>query len=72
VSAATATTGAPLPLPPEKVQTLLRQLNDFADRPKSPWLVVDPHGRVYRGELEEVLPVLLAHHPLLRLPLAQS
>ena len=42
-------------------------LDKIQGAPKE-WLLIDPQGRVYRGEVADITPILLQHHPLLALP----
>lgn len=61
-----ATTGDMKPVSPE---TLVRAMQEIDLLPKpDQWIVIDPQGRMYRGKVEAVMWVLLAEHPLLKMP----
>ena len=43
-------------------------LREVAAMPKpNLWLVADPWGRIYTGSAEQMLAVLMPHHPLLKM-----
>ena len=33
------------------------------------WVVIDPYGRMYKGSVQDMTRVLLAEHPLLKMPI---
>jgi hypothetical protein len=64
----TATT---VDMKPVSLETLTRAMQEIDLLPKpDQWIVVDPQGRMYKGTVEQVLPVLTAAHPLFKMPLA--
>jgi len=61
-----ATTGD---MKPVSLETLTRAMQEIDLLPKpDQWIVIDPQGRMYKGKVEEVTRVLLAEHPLLKMP----
>ncbi len=63
----TTTTGGAQEVSIEKMLGATREL-ELLPLPDQ-WVVIDPRGQVYRGRIEEVLPILMPHHPLLQIPL---
>lgn len=54
---------------PVSLETLTRAMQEIDLLPKpDQWIVIDPQGRMYKGKVEEVTRVLLAEHPLLKMP----
>jgi len=61
-----ATTGD---MKPVSLETLTRAMQEIDLLPKpGQWIVIDPQGRMYKGKVEDVTRVLLAEHPLFKLP----
>lgn len=68
MDATTATTGN---LEPVRLETVLKAMEEISLLPKpDQWVVIDPHGRMYKGKVEDVTRVLMAEHPLLKTPLS--
>lgn len=62
----TASTGN---MKPVTIETMLNAMREIDLLPKlDQWIVVDPQGRMYHGTYEQVMPVMLAQHPLLKMP----
>ena len=41
--------------------------------PKSDkWIVINPQGQAFTGTVEQVLPILMQEHPLIKMPLTMS
>ena len=56
-------------LKPVSLDTLTRAMQEIDLLPKpDQWIVIDPQGRMYKGKVEDVTRVLLAEHPLLKMP----
>lgn len=54
---------------PVSVETMTRAMQEIGLLPKpDQWIVIDPQGRVHTGNIEDVTRVLLAEHPLLKIP----
>lgn len=54
---------------PVSLETLTKAMQEIDLLPKSDqWIVIDPHGRVHKGKVEDMTRVLLAEHPLLKMP----
>ncbi len=66
MSATSATTRDMSPLSLETLTKAMREIELMPNRDQ--WIVVDPHGRMYKGKVEDVIHVLLAEHPLLKMP----
>ena len=63
------TSAMPGDMKPVSLETLTRALQEIDLLPKpDQWIVIDPQGRMYKGKVEEVTRVLLAEHPLLKMP----
>lgn len=53
---------------PLTFEDILAAVNKLKAIPQNDqWLLVDPQGRLYKGKAEEVLPILMAQHPLFKL-----
>ena len=51
---------------PLTLEDVLDAVEKVKALPKSDqWFVIDPHGRMYQGKVEEVMRPLLSAHPLL-------
>lgn len=61
-----ATTGNMKPVSPETLKQAMQEI-DLLPKPDQ-WIVIDPHGKMYKGKVEDVTRVLLAEHPLLKSP----
>jgi len=59
----TAATGGTTTVSIEAMTKAMQEI-DLLPKPDQ-WVVIDPQGRVYKGKVEDVTPVLLAAHPLL-------
>jgi len=47
------------------LDVLLKAMAELEKIPKNDqWLVVDPQGKIYKGTVTQVLPVLIEQHPL--------
>lgn len=69
-NAPVTTTAATGDMKPVSLETLTRAMQEIDMLPKpDQWIVVDQQGRMYKGTVERVLPVLTAAHPLFRTPL---
>lgn len=56
---------------PVKLDDILDAMRKLSALPNNDqWIVVDPQGRMYKGKVEEVLPVLTAAHPLFKTPIS--
>jgi|GWRWMinimDraft_8_1066016.scaffolds.fasta_scaffold27916_1 hypothetical protein len=54
---------------PVSLETLTRTMQEIDLLPKpDQWIVIDPQGQMFKGKVEDVTRVLLAEHPLLKLP----
>ncbi len=63
------TSAMPGDMKPVSLETLKRAMQEIDLLPKpDQWLVIDPQGRMYKGKVEDVTRVLLAEHPLLKMP----
>lgn len=51
-----------------EAMTKAMQAIDLLPKPDE-WIVIDPNGRVFKGSLLEVTGMLLAEHPLLKMPI---
>ncbi len=61
------TSTMPRDMQPVSIETLKKAMKELELLPKpDQWLVVDPHGRMYKGDVEQMTRVLLAQHPLLK------
>ena len=64
----TASTGN---MQPVSIETLLNAMREIDMLPKhDQWIIVDPQGRMHKGTVEQVLPVLTSAHPLFKMPLS--
>ena len=62
-----STNSTPDFMKPVSVDDLTRAIEKLASLPKrNEWIVVDPQGRMYAGTVEQVLPLLVNAHPLMR------
>ena len=64
VTTATATSLEPVNI--ETVPNAMREIEFLQELDQ--WIVIDPQGRMYKGKVEEVTRVLLAEHPLMKMP----
>lgn len=65
----TQTVAMPRDMQSVSVETLKRVMQEISMLPKlDQGIVIDPQGRMYKGKVEEVAQVLLAEHPLLKMP----
>lgn len=63
------TSTMPKDMQPMSIETLMRAMQEIALLPNpDQWIVIDPQGRMFKGKVEDVTRVLLAEHPLLKLP----
>ena len=63
------TSAMPGDMKPVSLETLKRAMQEIDLLPKpDQWLVIDPQGRMYKRKVEDVTRVLLAEHPLLKMP----
>lgn len=63
----TATTGGGSALTIEDMLETLRKVDALPKLDK--WIVINPQGQVFTGTLEQVLPVLMREHPMVKVPL---
>ena len=64
----TTTTGNTQPV---TLDTILAAMREIEMLPKNDrWIVIDPRGRMYRGTVEQVIPVLAAEHPFIKAPIS--
>lgn len=64
----TASTGNTEQVSLDAILKAVREI-DMLQKPDQ-WIVIDPHGRMYKGTVEQVLPVLTAAHPMFKKPLS--
>ena len=51
-------------------ETVLNAMREIELLPKlDQWVLIDPYGRMYRGTVEQVMPVLAAEHRMTKMPL---
>ena len=56
-------------LKPVSMETLTRAMQEIDLLPKpDQWIVIDPHGRMYKGTVEQMTRPLVQEHPLMRTP----
>lgn len=65
----TQTAGTRDQLNPVSIETLTRAMQEIDLLPKpDQWIVIDPHGRMYKGTVEQMTRLLVQEHPLMRTP----
>lgn len=64
MSDTTATTGPMQPVSLEKIHQVVREL-ELVPR-LTEWVLCSPDGKMWKGKPEELLQVLMPHHPLLK------
>jgi hypothetical protein len=67
----TASTNSAADISLVSVEAMLRAMEDTGLLPATnggKWTLISPDGKIYVGEVTELLPALLKDHPLLRFP----
>ena len=63
----TTTTAVPRETQPVSIEALARAMEAIDRLPKpNQWIVIDPHGRMYKGTVEQMTRLLVQEHPLMR------
>lgn len=65
MSNGTTTTGGTQPVP---IDVMLRAMQELKLSPRpAEWVLISPYGQTWRGSPQDLFPVLVAHHPLLKI-----
>lgn len=63
----TTTAATPRETQPVSFEALARAMEAIDLLPKpNQWIVIDPHGRMYKGTVEQMTMLLVQEHPLMR------
>ena len=66
---ANSTTATTCETAPVSVEAMMKAMREIDLLPKSTeWVLIDPHGRVYKGKIEDIAPIVMNEHPLLKMP----
>ena len=66
---ANSTTATTCETAPVSAEAMMKAIREIDLLPKSTeWVLIDPHGRVYEGNIEDIALIVMNEHPLLKMP----